>query len=136
MDAKQIEEFLRANGIKPSHHRMKVYEYLVANHNHPNVDMIYQDLVKEIPTLSRTTLYNTLDLFLEKGVATLITISEHETRYDADVSTHGHFQCDRCGRIYDIHLDPSQLNFAELNGFQVRESHFYFRGLCHLCLQA
>ena len=54
------------------------------------MDMIYQELVRNIPTLSKTTVYNTLNLFL-KRIAVMITIDENETRYDADTSLHGHF---------------------------------------------
>ena len=83
---KKIQQFLRMHSIKPSHHRIKIYQYLVENRNHPSVDMIYQELVQTIPTLSKTTLYNTLQLFLEKGIVIMITIDENETRYDADIS--------------------------------------------------
>ena len=49
----KIQNLLRANGNKPSHHRIKVYQYLIEKRNHPSVDMIYQELVRNIPTLSR-----------------------------------------------------------------------------------
>lgn len=58
--------YLKEHGIKPSYQRMKVFQYLVDNHNHPTVDMIYKALCPEIPTLSKTTVYNTLNLFVEK----------------------------------------------------------------------
>lgn len=96
--------------------------------------MIYQKLVKEIPTFSKTTVYNTLNLFVEKNVALLITIDENETRYDADISLHGYFKCDVCGKIYDIRLTSSDILPAELNNFKISESHIYFKGTCPLCL--
>ncbi|MGR6836926.1 Fur family transcriptional regulator [Syntrophomonas erecta] len=134
MNTRKIEQLLRMNGIRPSHHRMKVYEYLIENRNHPNVDMIYRELIKDIPTLSKTTLYNTLDLFLQKGIVQLITINENEMRYDADTSVHGHFKCNTCGIIYDIRLREPLADFESLNNFQVSESHLYFRGICPACL--
>lgn len=62
----QIEQLLKQHDIRPSYHRIKIYQYLVEKRNHPSVDMIYQDLIQEIPTLSRTTVYNALNLFMEK----------------------------------------------------------------------
>lgn len=129
-----IEQFLRMHDIKPSHHRMRVYEYLIENRNHPSVDMVYSELSKEIPTLSRTTMYNILNLFVQKGIVSLITIAENEMRYDADISLHGHFRCNSCGQIYDIVLDPSEVKIEGLGGFQITENHIYFKGLCPKCL--
>ena len=97
------------------------------------MDMIYQELVRNIPTLSKTTVYNTLNLFLEKGIAVMITIDENETRYDADTSLHGHFRCNGCEEIYDLRLDTSALEWESLDEFEISESHLYFKGLCPRC---
>jgi len=134
MDITQIRRHLETHDVKPSHHRIKVYQYLVENRNHPNVDMIYRELSDEIPTLSRTTVYNTLNLFVERDLVSLITIAENEMRYDADTSMHGHFRCRHCGTIYDLRLKDSALEFENLDNFRVDESHLYFKGLCANCL--
>lgn len=135
MKTKDIEQLLKMHDIKPSHHRIRVFQYLVERKNHPTVDMIYKDLLEEIPTLSKTTLYNTLNLFLERGIVILITIEENETRYDADVSLHGHLKCNGCGQIYDIRLDLSQMDLSGLAKFEVNESQIYFKGICPICLK-
>lgn len=135
MDTKKLEYLLKFHNIKPSHHRMRVYQYLIENRNHPNVDMIYRDLINEIPTLSRTTLYNTLSLFVEKGLVTLITIEENENRYDADTSMHAHFKCIECEKIFDIGLELPPLDLSEWNEFEFQESHIYFKGICPICLK-
>jgi len=134
MDITQIRRHLEMHDVKPSHHRIKVYQYLVENRNHPNVDMIYRELSDEIPTLSRTTVYNTLNLFVERDLVSLITIAENEMRYDADTSMHGHFRCRHCGTIYDLRLKDSALEFENLDNFRVDASHLYFKGLCANCL--
>jgi Fe2+ or Zn2+ uptake regulation protein len=130
---KNIGEHLRIHGIKPSYQRLKVYEYLVTYHNHPTVDMIYRELVPSIPTLSKTTVYNTLDLFIEKKIAALIVIEENETRYDADTSIHGHFKCRKCSGLYDLAIDLSTIKIPMLDEHQVAEYHFYFKGICKNC---
>ena len=65
------------------------------------MEQIYTVLHKEIPTLSKTTVYNTLNTLIDAGLVKLITIDENETRYDIDTTTHGHFKCESCG-IYDF----------------------------------
>ena len=95
-----IAEILKAKNVKPSYHRMKILEYLYNNKNHPTADNIFKDLVKEIPTLSKATVYNTLDQFEKSGLARVVTIEEKQTRYDSKVGVHGHFKCENCGRCY------------------------------------
>lgn len=97
-----LKSKLLQKGIKPSLIRLKVYEYLVNHKTHPTADEIYNSLLLEIPTLSKTSVYNTLSLFVEKGLVQIITIEENIVRFDADTSVHGHFQCKSCGKIYDF----------------------------------
>jgi Fur family peroxide stress response transcriptional regulator len=131
-----ISKHLISNGIKPSFQRIKVYEYLVKNRNHPTVDMIYTELVKVIPTFSKTTVYNTLELFMEKGLAIMLTIDEKETRYDADISVHTHFKCTQCSGIYDLKTDMNMINIPGLKEHKITEHHLYFKGICKSCLTA
>ena len=53
--------------IRPSYHRIKVLEYLFDHEDHPTADEIYAVLHSQIPTLSKTTVYNTLNSFVEAG---------------------------------------------------------------------
>lgn len=130
-----IAEYLKSKGIKPSYQRIKVFEYLIKYRSHPTVDEIYKELVGEIPTLSKTTIYNILDLFIENGVAQPILIEENETRYDADISVHGHFKCEKCGRIYDFLVDVSAIKAEGIEGFAVNQKHIYYKGICKNCLK-
>lgn len=127
----EIEKRLKNNNVKPSYQRIKILEYLLKNKNHPTVDMIYQELVTQIPTLSKTTVYNTLKLFIEKKLVILINIEDNETRYDADTSFHGHFKCKKCNEVYDIKIDMPTLR--KLDDFEVDEYHLYLKGLCKKC---
>lgn len=133
-----IKELLLKNGISPSYHRLKIYEYLVNNQVHPTADMIYADVIKNIPTLSKTTIYNTLKTFAEKGLVSSITIEDNEVRYDADISLHGHFKCLSCGALYDIEIDhlPVEKKLIinrKIDGHLITEKHIYFRGICKKC---
>ncbi len=134
MNIENIGEYLKSHNIKPSYQRMKIFEYLLNNRTHPTVDEIYQALVKEIPTLSKTTVYNTLNLFVQENIALLITIEENETRYDADTAIHGHFKCEKCEKVYDFDTDISTLQISALDHFQINQQHIYFKGLCKDCL--
>ena len=131
----QISEHLKANGVKPSVQRVKVYEYLINHFTHPTVDTIYKDLVSEIPTLSKTTVYNTLKLFVDSKIVALINIEDNETRYDGDTRPHGHFKCERCGEVYDFNYDDSKVKIERLEGFHIMRKDFFIKGICKICLQ-
>ena len=137
MDASKInvEAYLKEHGIKPSYQRIRIFEYLIRHKNHPNVDAIYQELSKDIPTLSRTTVYNTMKLFMEKKIVQLISIEDTETRYDAEVEAHGHFKCTICGSIYDVHADLAEMKVEGLDTFRINETHLYFKGVCDQCFE-
>ena len=129
-----IGEYLKKHGIKPSYQRMKTFEYLLKYRNHPTVDMIYKELINEIPTLSKTTIYNTLKIFVEKNIVIVINIEDNEVRYDADISKHGHFKCDKCGVIYDFEINLGEMELKEIEAFRIDEYHFYLRGTCKKCI--
>lgn len=132
---KNITNYLITNNIKPSYARIKVMEYLLQKKSHPTADEIFNALVEEIPTLSKTTVYNTLKAFAKANLVKLIITEENENRFDADISEHGHFKCDLCGRVYDFSIDLSPLEFTELEGFKINERNVDFRGICKVCLK-
>jgi len=126
-------EYLKDKGVKPSYQRIKIFEYLYRNKNHPTVDMIYKELVNEIPTLSKTTVYNTLKLFSGKNIILLINIEENELRFDADTTDHGHFKCTKCGNILDFDIDLSEINTKNIEKYKIDETHLYIKGMCDKC---
>ena len=114
--------------------------YLLKHHTHPTVDEIYLSLNRSMPTLSKTTVYSTLKLFAEKEAVCIISIDEKNARFDANTEAHAHFQCTKCGAIYDIPL-PAQSDSNEgqlpcnpnLKDFTVNETHIYLKGICPKC---
>jgi Fe2+ or Zn2+ uptake regulation protein len=129
-----VLQILAGKNIKPSLHRIKVLEYLLSHQTHPTVDEIYSDLVNDVPTLSKTTIYNTLKLLVQAGIVRRVTIEDHETRYDAIVENHGHFKCVECSRVYDFKIDVEQLVTPDLDQFKVSEKSVYYKGTCPGCL--
>jgi len=129
-----LAKTLNEKDIKPSYQRIKILEYLITKRNHPTVDKIFNELLKEIPTLSKATVYNTLDLFKEANLARIVTIENNETRYDAKVASHGHFKCESCGSIYDFEVNIDNLSTDSLKHFKINEKNIYFRGICPKCL--
>jgi Fur family peroxide stress response transcriptional regulator len=130
-----IAKLLIKKEIKPSYQRIKILDYLVSNPNHPTVEQIYHDLVGEIPTLSKTTDYNSINLFIEAGIVQPINIEDHETRYDYNVSGLGHFKCIECGGIHDFQLESDAFATSHLNNYLIKEKNVYCKGICPICLE-
>lgn len=128
---------LLAHNIKPSMQRIAIMEYLMEHRTHPSVDDIYTALSPSMPTLSKTTVYNTLKLFAEQGAALMLTIDERNANFDGDTSAHAHFLCKKCGKIYDLAYSKliEKINHPNLDGHQVNEQHYYCKGICNNCLK-
>lgn len=122
--------------IKPSMQRIAIMEYLMEYRTHPSADEVYMALSPSMPTLSKTTVYNTLKLFAEQGAISMLTIGERNVNFDVDTSVHAHFLCKRCGRIYDIAETELSGRTREdvKEGHQVMETHYYYKGICRNCL--
>ncbi len=129
-----IARMLLESNIKPSYSRIKVMEYLLKNRNHPTADEMYSHLVKELPTLSKTTVYNTMDILIKSKLAQLISIEDHEARYDADMAPHGHFKCEECKMVSDFPIDMDIINSEALADYLVKEKHVYVKGICSNCM--
>lgn len=130
----EFKKEISRKGINLSHQRLKVLEYLYQNQCHPTVDQIFVDLQKDIPTLSKSTVYNTLRVLAGAGLVRIITIEDHEARYDIVVENHGHFKCESCGSIYDFRVDMELFICEDLKNFQIDEKNVYFKGFCPTCL--
>ncbi len=130
----RISRILINNNIKPSFQRIKILEYLLENKKHPTVDEIYVSLHPEIPTLSKTTIYNTLNLFLESGIVRALNIESSESRYDPITDQHGHFKCDHCGSVYDFPVNFENIKSNKfLEGYEVKEKDVILKGICKHC---
>lgn len=129
-----IQEYLQNYGIKPSLQRIAIMEYLMENRIHPTADEIYNALYIKVPTLSKTTVYNTLKLFVEQGVLLSLVIDDKNVRFDIDTSCHAHFQCCGCGKVFDVPIGQSELlQMKRIGDLLVTESHLYYKGYCKNC---
>lgn len=121
-------------GIRPSLQRIAVMGYLMEHRTHPTVDEIYSDLSDSMPTLSKTTVYNTLKILTDSGVAQMLSIEEQNTRYDADVMPHSHLLCHKCGRVFDMPFFEFKNPITESpEGHRIEETYQFFRGVCSEC---
>lgn len=124
-------EILMKKGIRPSLTRVMIYDYLLSHRTHPTVDEIYKELSPKAPTLSKTTVYNTVKLLSKEGVIKMLTIEEQQARFDACTGHHGHFLCNGCGKVYDFDVDIPCDTLPE--GFVAETKEIFYTGSCTEC---
>lgn len=136
LDTMQARDILISKGVTPSRPRLAILHYLLEHYTHPTADEIFRDLRDSVPTLSLTTVYNTLKLFSELGLCVSLSINEKQACYDGHTHPHGHLLCSSCGKVYDIPQEDSPLKFDSeyLHGHKVSEVHYYYKGICSNCL--
>ncbi len=129
-------DILLEHQVKPSAQRLAIMEYMMDHKTHPSAEEVYAALSESMPTLSKTTVYNTLRLFAENGAVLMLTIDDKNVNFDADTSQHAHFMCKCCGKIFDFHSQVGLRKQKELReeGHQVDEVHAYYKGTCKNCL--
>ncbi|MDR1023890.1 MAG: transcriptional repressor [Prevotellaceae bacterium] len=131
---REVIEKLEQFGVKPSLQRIAIMEYLMNNFVHPTVDTVFNSLSASIPTLSKTTVYNTLKLLARQGAVLELNIDDKNVRYDANISRHAHFRCKICGSVYDLPLAGLEAVTVEAAGkFVITESQLYCKGYCDSC---
>jgi Fe2+ or Zn2+ uptake regulation protein len=127
-------KILKDHSLKITSPRLEILKYLDEHHTHPNVEEIYSTLKKKYPSLSRTTVYNSLEILKNNKIVQSLTISGSELRYDIDEGLHHHFICTHCGAIFDIAISCPNMDRTLEGGHRVQEVQGYFKGICKKCL--
>jgi len=105
---------------------------------HLTADQIHDDVRKEIPNISKGTVYRNLKVLRELGLVSELSLNDTVSRFEANRETHYHFQCERCGRVFDVDepIDKElDRRIAKRTGFKISYHQLEFRGLCHNCQQ-
>ena len=120
---------LAAYGIQPTPQRIAVAEYVLNTVNHPTADEVWMNVRDRCPTLSRATVYNTLNLFAEKGLLRTQSFKEGVAVFDPHVAPHHHFIDEETGNVLDIPWDAVKVTGEKsLRGLEVREYQVVLRG--------
>lgn len=129
MQRSEIPSVLRQHGIQPSAQRVAVAEYILDTEEHPSADIVFARVRQGFPMLSRATVYNTLNLFVKKGLLRELVLAEGKIVFDPKLEAHHHFIDERTGEILDIPWDAVKVSRVDtLKGYDVREYQVVMRG--------
>lgn len=123
-------------GLTTTHQRMVIYRVLVESRDHPSPELVYERVSREIPEISRATVYKNIHTFIDAGVLREVNELHQTSRLDANLERHHHLLCTRCKKVVDFQddqLDGVRASKREPDGFLVAEYRVEARGLCPDC---
>lgn len=112
-----------------------ILDYLKKVKTHPSAETVYFRVRKKLPRISQGTVYRILNNLKNKGEAQAISVLGI-THFDGDTSSHAHFICQKCQRVFDI-LDICRecriIKRQKLKVGRIKNYQIYFYGHCKKC---
>jgi Fe2+ or Zn2+ uptake regulation protein len=133
--AADLVELLHSRGQRVTPQRLVILRELRRLGRHASAEEIQRAIHDDLPGVAMPTIYATLDLFVELGIARRIATGA-AALYDARLDPHQHAICRRCGRVQDIDgrlKADAFLGDARGSGFQPEAVELVILGLCEEC---
>ena len=111
---------LRQHSISVTPQRVAIGEILFAQDQHMSADSVMRVLARQAIRVSKATVYNTLNLFVEKGMVKEITIDSRRVFYDSNTRPHHHF----------YNIDTGELSDFDSNGIEFQTMPALPKGTC------
>jgi Fur family transcriptional regulator, iron response regulator len=112
MTRETLAEKLRAHGINPTHQRIEIANVLFSRQQHMSADQIMAIVNERHSETSKATVYNTLNLFLERSLIREVIVDPTKVFYDPNTTQHYHLYDVQTGRLTDI--DASDIRVSGL----------------------
>jgi Fe2+ or Zn2+ uptake regulation protein len=112
---------------------------LEQDHTHPTTESLYETLRRDHPSLSLSTVYQTLDVFIRTGLCRRVSGLGDRLRVDGTPQDHDHAVCRLCGAIFDVGREQVQLPTPPgyvSNGLMVTGIRFEYEVICMVCQEA
>lgn len=134
----RLGAFLKQKGLRATRQRDAVLDTFLREDAHVSVDELCDRVRKKNPSIGHATVYRSMGLFVEAGIAKERRFHEGRVRYEAgvDVGHHDHLVCLACGGIQEFEdptIEKLQQDIAGSRGFQVTYHRLELYGLCASC---
>jgi Fur family peroxide stress response transcriptional regulator len=126
----------REAGLPVTAQRRLVFETILKLDGHPTADDVHRAAAMRRKSLSRATVYRTLEGLVALGLITKACHPGRVGRYDARTEMHHHLVCMRCSQISDIsdpRLDDLPTPDTSVQGFEIIDHRVQLRGICRNC---
>lgn len=131
-------KFMADRGLKSTRQRSLIVETFFANDGHLSVEELWGKVRDADARVSVATVYRTMKLLSESGLAHARNFGDGQTRYEAAVGRHhhDHLICTNCGTIVEFEndrIEAMQDAVARRHGFRVVSHKMELYGLCKNC---
>ena len=128
--------YLEKNHLKQTKQRELILQTFLEANRHVTSDDLYQAVRKEHSNIGYTTVYRTMKLLVEAGLATERHFDDGITRYEIEQEHHDHLVCVKCGKIQEFEceeIEARQNEVASEYGFDVLRHRHELYGHCASC---
>ena len=101
----KVQDKLKLYGLRPTRARTRIGMMLLDKPKHLSADQVHEKLKQKGYSISKATVYNTLNAFSECGIVSEVTIDPRRTYYDSRTTPHHHFFNIDTGQLVDIASD-------------------------------
>jgi len=108
----EIAQLLTARGVLPTAQRVDVALVILAKPQHLSAEQIIASIRAMGSRVSKATVYNTLNLFCERGLLRTVEVDPTRQYYDSTIDAHHHFYNVDTGELTDIPVDAISLNIS------------------------
>ena len=105
MNKETVSKLLTEYAIQPTQQRMEIALLLLAKPQHLSADQVLMSVNSHENLVSKATVYNTLNLFAEKGLIRQVIVEPSKVFYDSNTETHHHIYNEDTGMLQDINAD-------------------------------
>jgi Fur family transcriptional regulator, ferric uptake regulator len=130
----QWTEYLRARNLNTTQQREAIVDQFLRSHDHVSIDDLLGRVRKKHPRVGYATVYRTLRLLVDCGLAHERQFDDGQTRYEVAGAHHDHLICLKCKLILefdDPEIERLQEEIARsLGGFEVEWHKHELYGLC------
>lgn len=124
-----IVEILTAHDIQPSAHRVAVARYVLTARDHPSAERVWARVRARFPMISRATVYNTLNLFVEKELLRELHLAPDSVVFDPRIEKHHHLIDDETGQIHDVEWEAVDVcHIRRIGEFEVSDYQVVMHG--------
>jgi Fur family iron response transcriptional regulator len=97
-----LADTLRSHGINPTHQRIEIAHALFSRQAHLSADQIMAIVNERHSETSKATVYNTLNLFVQKQLIREVIVDPNRVFYDPNTEPHYHLYDVQTGQLTDI----------------------------------
>ena len=136
VELKTLAQYLEKNHLKQTKQRELILQTFLEAQRHVTSEDLYQAVRAEHSNIGYTTVYRTMKLLVEAGLATERHFDDGITRYEIEHEHHDHLVCIKCGKITEFEcemIEKTQNEIAESHGFEILRHRHELYGHCADC---